>query len=292
MAIDLSSLPAPTIIEVVDYEVILARKVTTFQTLWEAVRAANPSLNLPTYDVQMLETDPVKIVLEADAFDEMVLRQRVNDAAKANLLAFATGTDLDNLVAIEGVVRMDGESDDRLKTRFILREQGSSAAGTEEWYKYWAMSADIRVKDVAVYRPGTDPNITIAILSTEAGGIPSQGLLDAVYAQVNSDDIRGLNDIVAVISATSSTVNVAGQVWLLPTAPQSVFDGLEAGLRAAQITEGGIGFDINKSWIIAKIMVPGVAKFNLTDPTTDDVVDPNNAATIGTVNLQYVGRSR
>lgn len=292
MAIDLTSLPAPTIIEVLDYEAILARKVTAFQTLWEAVRAANPSLNLPAYDVQMLETDPVKIVLEADAYDELVLRARINDAAKANLLAFSTGSDLDHLVALEGVVRMDGETDDRLKKRYILKVQGSSSAGPEEWYKYWAMSADIRVDDVAVFRPGTGPNITVAVLSTQAGGVPTQDVLDAVYAVVNAPNIRSLNDVIAVTASTTSTVNIAGQVWLLPSSPQSVFDGLEATLRAAQVAEGGIGFDLNRAWIIARVMVPGVSNFILTSPTADTVEDPNNAATIGTVAFQYMGRSR
>jgi phage-related baseplate assembly protein len=292
MAIDLTSLPAPQVIEVLDYETILARKVTSFQNLWEAVRTSNPSMNLPDYDVSMLETDPVKIVLEADAYDELALRSRVNDAAKANLLPFAVGGDLDNLVASEGVVRMDGETDDRLRQRYILKVQGSSAAGPEEWYKYWAMTADIRVADVAVYRSGTGPELTIAILSTQAGGVPTQDLLDAVYAVVNASDVRGLNDVLTVTGAATSVVNVAGQVWLLPTTPQSVFDGLEATLRAAAIAEGGIGFDINRAWVIARIMVPGVSNFICTSPVSDQVEDANNAATIGTVTLQYMGRSR
>jgi phage-related baseplate assembly protein len=46
-------------------------------------------------EIALLESDPAAKILEVVAFREMILRERINNAAKANLLAFAGGGDLD-----------------------------------------------------------------------------------------------------------------------------------------------------------------------------------------------------
>lgn len=290
MAVDLSSLPKPQAIEELSYEDILARKKAKFQELWAAVRLSYPSL--PAYDVAMLETDPAIIVMEADAYDELLLRSRVNDALRSNLLGYATGSDLDNLAADHGVTRLPGETDAALRQRIILADQGSSAAGSEEWYEYHARSASVLVEDAVVYRLGTGPEIAIAITSVNNGGVPDQALLDAVTAVVNSPSIKVVNDVITVLAATSTTVNVSADIWLKPDAPMAVFEGLEAVLRSAIETEGGIGFDINRSWLISKLFVSGVSKVDLLTPTQDVVADDQSALALGSIALVYKGRRR
>ena len=73
-------------------------------------------------------------MLEAAAYRETLLRARVNDAARANLLSFAATTDLDHLAGFYDVVRLDGETDAALRERVVLAIQGRSAAGPEERY--------------------------------------------------------------------------------------------------------------------------------------------------------------
>jgi phage-related baseplate assembly protein len=288
----LANIPAPEIVETLDYEAIVTRKKTTFGDLWEAVRTANPSLNLPTYDVSMLESDPAVIIIEADAYDELLLRARVNDALRSNLLAYSVGADLDNLAADHGVTRLTGESDAALRERIILADQGRSTAGPEEWYEFHARSADVRVRDAKVYRPGPGPEINVAILSTVGDGTPTSDLLAAVLAAVSNSSVRSLNDIIAVESAVKTTVNVTADVWLLPETPMSVFDGLEAGLRATLVNEGGIGFDVNTNWIDAKLTPAGVSRVTRTAPVAHVTMAENAAAVFGTITLTYKGRSR
>ncbi len=43
----------------------------------------------------LVESDPAMKVLEVAAWRELLLRQRINEAVKGNLLKFATGEDLD-----------------------------------------------------------------------------------------------------------------------------------------------------------------------------------------------------
>lgn len=292
MTINLSTLPLPQAIEELDYEAIVARQKQTFQNLWEAVRLANPDAGLPEYDVQMLETDPAMIIIQENSYRELLERARINSAVRSNLLAYSVGGDLVNLAADHGVAKLPGEQDEALRERIVLADQGRSTAGPEEWYKLHVREVDADIRDVAVYRPGTGPELEIAILTTSGGGTPGAPLLAAVLAAVSAGDVRSMNDVVSVISAVKSTVNVSAGVWLLPDTPMAVFDGLEAGLRASAASEGGIGFDLNTSWITARLMPAGVAKVDLTSPATDVVKDKFSAAVLGTITLTYMGRRR
>ena len=90
-AVNLSRLPAPQVVEALDYETILADLI------------ASQRLLLP--DFQPLESEPATKLLQIVAYREILLRQRINDAARAVMPAYAMGSDLDNLAALLGVTR-------------------------------------------------------------------------------------------------------------------------------------------------------------------------------------------
>lgn len=96
--IDLSKLPAPQLIEELDYEVILQEMRKKLREL------------LPEWTGYELESDPANKVLEVAAYREMLLRQRVNEAARGVLIAFAQGSDLDHLAAFYPEKRLEGAS--------------------------------------------------------------------------------------------------------------------------------------------------------------------------------------
>lgn len=284
--VDLTSLPAPAMIATVDAEAIIARMAASF-TAW-----ALDEYGVDVTGIVSLEGEPIAVQMQFYAFQEAQMRAAFNDVLKSNLLAFAAGTDLDHIAADHGVTRLVGETDSALRSRVVLADQGNSAAGPEEWYEFHARSASIEVADVAVYKTGSGPEIEVAVLSTAEGGIPSSELLAIVRAVVTSPSVRSINDIVSVVAATKTVVNVTADVWLLPETPLSVFDGLEAVLRTALTVEGGIGRDINRSWLQAKLMVSGVANVEVASPSADVIMDDHAAATFGTIVLTYRGRSR
>ena len=82
-----------------------------------------------------LEGEPGNIQLQVDAFREVAIRAAINDAVKANLLAFAACADLDHLAAFYDVIRLVDETDARLRARTVLAISGRSTAGSEDWYK-------------------------------------------------------------------------------------------------------------------------------------------------------------
>ncbi len=87
--IDLSQLPAPDVVEELDFETILAERKATLISLYpeEGQDAVARTL--------ALESEPIVKLLQENAYREVIWRQRVNEAARAVMLAYASGSDLD-----------------------------------------------------------------------------------------------------------------------------------------------------------------------------------------------------
>lgn len=94
----------PNIIEKLSYEEIFSRIKEELVRRDETFSA-------------LVESDPAMKVLEVAAWRELLLRQRINEAVKSNLLKFATGEDLDNLAEFYGVEREKEEEDERFRKR-------------------------------------------------------------------------------------------------------------------------------------------------------------------------------
>lgn len=283
-AIDLATFPPPEAIETLDFEAILVEIMADAQSRFDAAGIA--------YDVGGLETDPVKIVAEAAAYREMLLRARVNDAVRANLLAFARGADLDHLAAFYDAVRLPDESDDRFRLRALLAVQGRSTGGTEPRYRAVALGASLRVADAAVYRVGTTPQIEIAVVAADNNGVADAGLLALVSEAIENAAVRMVNDTIRVIAAVTDTIDVAARIWLLPDAAGSLVAALPAALRADWAAEGGLGFDLTREWLLARLMKTGVQRVEILAPAETVVVLPGRAVALGAVDLTMMGRDR
>lgn len=87
--IDLSQLPAPDVVETLDFETILAERKATLVSLYPEEQQDAVARTLA------LESEPLVKYLEENAYREVIWRQRVNDAAKGCTLAYASNNDLD-----------------------------------------------------------------------------------------------------------------------------------------------------------------------------------------------------
>jgi phage-related baseplate assembly protein len=140
--IDLTQLAPPQVIDNLDCITVMQARLDLFTQLWATFQAQNPSL--PNLDTLNLQSEPITIVLEADAYRELLLRGEINDKCKALLLAYATGPDLDQIGATYDVTRMvvtpeDDtttpitpavmESDDRYRQRIQLAPDAFSTVG-------------------------------------------------------------------------------------------------------------------------------------------------------------------
>lgn len=288
-AIDLTSLPMPQVIGELSYDAVLSRQNARFQAEWDTLRETYP--DLPPYDVSMLETDPAVIVNQSESYREMLLLARINEAARARLLAFAFGSDLDQLAIFYDVVRMTGETDGRLKTRVILAIQGRSTGGPKERYKSIVMSADIRVESVEIYRVGRSPLINVAVYSTEPNGVASADLVSVVTAALTDENVQLANDEFVVASAVRSIVDLAFDIWLLPDADDATVTRAVTALQDAWAVEQTLGRDLVREWWTSRLMIAGVHKITATSPETDVIAPPAEAVAIGSITPTLRGRA-
>lgn len=202
---DLATLPAPQIIEPLDFEQILA-------DLKADILARAPELA----EVLALESDPIVKLLEACTYRELLYRARVNDAARAHLLAFATGGDLDHLAAQYGVDRQAGETDDRLRTRLQLRIAALAGQGTREHYEFHALTASPLVRAVRASQQ-TPGSVLVMLWVTDQA--QAQAVRQLVSEALNADNARMLGVPVNVAVAVPHTIDITASITRTRTAP-------------------------------------------------------------------------
>ncbi len=275
---DLASLPTPAVIETLSFETIFSELQAEFQSRY------------PDYSA-LLASDPAVKLLEVAAYREILLRNRINTAAKASLLAFATGSDLDHLAAFYGVTRLMDETDEALRLRTRQRIIGFANAGGAAHYRYWALSASPEVADVEVDSP--EPGrVRISVLAKGEEQTVLDAVLDAVRAVVLRDDIRVLTDTVEVVPAVLIPITVAARIWLYPDTPMAALDAIEARFKEALAAQSGLGWDLTPSWVIGELQRPGVHKVELMSPTVDIRANANQAVRLIHLNLEFAGRDR
>ncbi|WP_455917401.1 baseplate J/gp47 family protein [Pseudomonas cerasi] len=272
-AIDLSQLPAPQIIEQIDFEQILAERKAYAISLWPISEQAEIAARLE------MESEPLNKLLQENAYRETVWRQRVNEASLANLLATARGTDLEQLAAnfnVRRLVIQEGkpsavppvprlmESDDSLRERAQMAWEGLSTAGPRNSYIFHARAADGRVADATAESPS--PAVAVVTVQSLLGdGTASADLLAAVNAYVSDDDRRPVADRLTVQSAQIVRYQVKAKLFLLSSGPESepILAAAEARLLAYVNQRRRLGMEVSESAIHAALHVEGVRKVEL-----------------------------
>jgi len=286
-AIDLSLLPAPTVVEALDYEAILAERKAYFVSLHPAGEQDAVRATLE------LESEPINKLLQENAYRELVWRQRVNDAALAVMLPFAKGKDLDNLVANFHVKRLTVlpaddttvpptravmESDEALRERAQEAWEGLSVAGPAKAYEFYARSADGRVADARATSPA-GAEVVVSVLSHLGDGGADESLLQIVYAALSGEDTRPLADRLKVQSAAIVPYRIRATAYLAPgPAAEPILDAALKQASRYTTARRRIGRDINRSAITAALHVEGVEKLVLAEPATDIPLDLTQAS--------------
>ncbi|WP_429118265.1 baseplate J/gp47 family protein [Aeromonas hydrophila] len=273
--ITLSQLPQPDVIEQLDYEALLAERKAYFVSLYPADQQASVTATLT------LESEPITKLLQENAYRELILRQRINDAAVANMLAWAKGSDLDNLVANWNVQRLTiqrgdpsvtppvpevKEDDEALILRALMAWDGLSVAGPTGAYEFFALSADGKVADAK----GSSPSGAVAIvtiLSTEGDGTADAALIAKVDQALSHEDRRPVADRLTVQSAgiihytITAMLHVSSQGAEADLILQTARDRLAAFINPRR----RIGVEVPRSAIDAALHVQGVSKVDLID---------------------------
>lgn len=287
--VDLSQLPPPNVVDLIDFETILSSM------------QADLVARCPAFSA-LLESEPAFKILEVAAFRETLLRQRVNEAAKAIMLAYAFSADLDQLGGNFNVARLllsagnptaippvppIYEDDESFRRRIQLSFEGYTTAGSVGSYAYHSLSADADVLDVGIASPPITPGtVNVAVLSRTGNGAAPAGTIANVLAALNADEVRPLCDNVVVDSAQIINYSITASLDMYPGAGQAqVLLSATAAVQSLVADSRRLGRDITRSALTAALHQFGVYRVNLTSPAADVVILWNQAAYCTSINV-------
>lgn len=274
--IDLTRLPAPKVIEELDFETIFERKKTA---LLELVPSSVRETIAATLS---LESEPLTIDLQQQAYQEMILRQRINQAAASTLLAFAQGSDLDHLAAAKGITRKIVrqadptalppvealyETDDDLRRRVQLYPEKLAAAGPRAAYEAHALDAHPKIIDARAIREVAG---TVCVFIKAADGVPSDEILQAAQDYLSAETRRPLCDTVKVKAGRPKTVRIAARIRYESGPDLTLVKDKQLDDLKKMLTKNSrLGASVALSKIIGALDTDGVRKIEMTSPLKD-----------------------
>lgn len=276
-AIDLSKLPPPDVIEALDYDAVLSDALERMAALMPEVAEA-----------LALESEPLRKLIELISYLVVLLRGRINDAARATMLATATGADLDNLAALLGVARLVVspatdtapavlESDTALRARAQLAPEAYTTAGPVGAYEYHARSADARVADVSVTTPEPG-SVLVTVLCVDGDGTPTPDLLATVQDALSVEHVRPVCANVIVAPPQLVSYSVAAEITV-GTGPDAgvVLAAAQAAAAAYVQATRRLGATVARSGLMAALHQAEVLTVSMPAPAADIVCGATSA---------------
>ncbi|UUQ64235.1 baseplate J/gp47 family protein [Pseudomonas fuscovaginae UPB0736] len=267
--VDLSTLPAPQVLESLDFEEVYQADLATFR------------LYMGENWTAQLESDPVLKLLEVGAYRKVGNRARVNDAARSLLLAHAKRGDLDQLAANVRLQRLVVqaedlaavppveqvlEEDDALRERIQLVYEGLTTAGPRSSYIMHARNASGQVADAEAQSP-SPAVVVVTVLALAGEGIAGQDVLDTVHEALSDEDVRPLGDRVLVQSAEILRYRIDAVVHMAGTGSENeaILAECQRRLAAWINPRRRLGVEVSRSAVDAQLHISGVRKVELAN---------------------------
>lgn len=261
-AINLSGLTPPDIIETLDYEAIVTAMRNDLVERFPLIAG-----------VIDLESEPARKLIEAFAYREMRLRARINDAARAVLLASSYGTNLDHLGALFATARQEGEDDERFRRRIQLAPEAFSVAGPEGAYQYHALTVAPWARDVSAVsrRPGV---VRVTVLKEGVNPTPSLAERETIRLHLKSEAIRPLTDVVEVLAPIIRQTRIVARLTLYPGPDAQVVRQRALAAVTTWVEKNRmLGMNLRRSALFAALHQEGVHAVDLVSPADDLVLD-------------------
>ena len=279
--IDLSQLPAPEVIEQLDFEAYLAEFKADFLALCEAEGI--------DYDVSALESDPIVMVLQVASQRETKLRGVVNDKCKAIMLAYTQRSDLDGLAALYSLRRAVVtpatatepavmEADERYRARVQGAPEALSVAGPFGAYVHLALRSDPSIKHVQTFSIEGTGEVHVLPLVDTGDGTPSSELIERIHLALSKDDAVPGTDIPVVRPPLVTHYQTALKLLVKRGPDRSAIEAVarsqvEAYLRSRH----RVGDPVYLTGITAAAKVGGVENV-IVDAPLSDLVPARDAA--------------
>lgn len=273
-AINLSGMTPPDIIETLDYEAIV-------QEMRDDLVARFPLIA----GVIDLESEPARKLIEAFAYRELRLRARINDGARAVLLASSYGTNLDHLAALFGTARQEGEDDDRFRRRIQLAPEAFSVAGPEGAYQYHVLTVAPWARDVSAImsQPGV---VRVTVLRAGDDPIPSAAERETIRLHLQNEAIRPLTDVVQVLAPAVRSIEISARLMLYPGPDAGVVQSRAVAALSDWVEQNRmLGMNLRRSAIYARLHQEGVHSVELFSPAEDVILDDTQVYAIDAIEI-------
>jgi phage-related baseplate assembly protein len=299
------------VLEKLDAESIITARMRQLVSYW--FMGDPPSA--AQYDVGNLEFDPLRINQECSTYFELLLRDRINQAARSVTLAFATGGDLDAIASRYpgGMPRIANESDENYRTRIWLSSNLFSKQGIYESYVYYALTAALLagtpIRDCQASAIPGKPDVRITIMAdgtpisydpigkqfTPAPSpLPTDAQCSEVFSYIAADGMgrKGLTDVISVGGPSVITVPYVIRIQLYPGWEQaSIMLQLAIALGKLLESQRYLGFSHTRAAIDGALKVSGVFDIFIDSPSVDVIIPATSVVVVPSVSLTYAGRA-
>lgn len=293
--IDLSKLPAPDCVSAVSF----SDELNTLLALY--VAGMRMQLNDPTFP-EPLVSDPAYQILSTVAYRLGLKRQQINEACHATMLAYAVGSDLDQIGATFAVPRLIVtaadtrvipnvpavlESDARYRQRIQMALEAWTTAGSRGSYEYHTLSASPLVLDVAIDRPtfvgvaSLDPAVLqlevvhdarlpapipgdVAVTILVSPGADADQIKTLINTALDAETVIPLTDNVHLLDAEILHYSVDAVLYCYPgPSAEPIVTAAQAALAAYTTAHYRLGHDIAVSGLHAAAHQAGVQRVTL-----------------------------
>ncbi len=302
--IDLSQLPKPDCIQSVSFAAELQALLDLY-TLGMREQLADDTFPVP------LVSDPAYQILSTVAYRLGLQRQSINEACYATMLAYAAASDLDQIAATFGVIRLAGETDARLRNRIQIALESWTTAGSRGSYEYHILSASASVLDVYIDRPtfarvGNNAAFTLQVTHAARLSNPIPGdvaitllidptatqatVLAAVTAALSPDETIPLTDNPLILLPEIIEYELNVVLWCYPgPSTEPIMSTAKTDLEAYVAANYNLGRDIALSGVHAAAHKAGVQRVEC-NLTQNIVVQPWQAAKCTKITVTLGGR--
>lgn len=188
----------------------------------------------------------------------------------------------------------DDIGDDKYRERIRLSPAIQSTAGPENAYRYFALSADPSIIDVAIDCPEDQPNVVNLYPLMADGELPDEEVLQKVQ-DVLSDEVRPMTDKVNVYAPAVIEYEVEIKYYCTKDDEASVIETIEGeGGAIDQYNEwqtAALARDINPDQLRRFILAPktgtGAMRVDVVKPTFNELTKAQVAKLSGTPKVSH-----
>ncbi|NLH01190.1 MAG: baseplate J/gp47 family protein [Clostridiales bacterium] len=185
--------------------------------------------------------------------------------------------------------------DDRFRERIRLSPATLSTAGPENAYRYFAMSADPDIIDVAIDCPAESPNVVNVYPLMKDGTLPDADTLSKVTSALSASDVRPMTDKVTAVAPTQVTYSINIKYYCTKDNEAATIETIEGSGGAIEQyiawQAAALGRDINPDQLRRLILAPssgiGAIRVEVASPAYTELTKAQVAQLSGTPTVTH-----